>query len=290
MPAVIVRSAVPEDYPRIKTLWQLAFGDSEALIDRFFTLCSTARACVLEDGVVWAVLFLLPVTLALPGGRVARGEYLYALCTHPAARGKGYAGRLIADTHRTMQAAGTEFIATVPARPALHPFFAQNGFSEYFSTREGSLTRQMLPATVPEDTAAVLSPDAYQAVRAAHLAERRDGGYVLFHREAAAFQQTLSQLQGGSLFGLSIAGQTGCAAVEMRKGGRLLCKELLLPDALAPRGAALLAERLRAAACTVRTPAWCTWPGDAQVRPFGMIKWYLPPPNGAAAYLGLALD
>ena len=61
------RKTGPDDIPALKALWVQAFGDTDAEIDSFFkTVYPEATGfCAEEDGAVIAMLFALPVTLAI---------------------------------------------------------------------------------------------------------------------------------------------------------------------------------------------------------------------------------
>ncbi|MCC8123196.1 MAG: GNAT family N-acetyltransferase [Oscillospiraceae bacterium] len=285
------RAATGDELVQLQALWHAAFGDSMVCIEGFFTACPSARALVAADDAVRAMLFLLPVTLCLPGGDTARGAYLYALATHPDTRGKGYASRLMQYADALLQAEEVDCLTVVPARPDLHVFFGSAGFGAYFTMDEVTLQASLLPAPENADGIYPLFPDEYHETRAACLSHMQDMGYLLFSEEASAFQQVLSELQGGALFGLTVDDHSGCAAVEQRQDGTILIKELLIaPDCMA-RGAAMVLGALSARQCTLRTPEGLFRPEGTKTVPFGMIKWYTSPPEtGSAGYFGLGLD
>ncbi|MCD7947064.1 MAG: GNAT family N-acetyltransferase [Oscillospiraceae bacterium] len=285
------RAAAEDELTQLQALWHTAFGDSMACIEGFFTACPSARALVAADDAVRAMLFLLPVTLCLPGGETARGEYLYALATHPDQRGKGHASHLMQYADELLQTEETDYLTVVPARPDLHVFFGGAGFGAYFTMNEVTLQTNRLPAPEHAGGSYPLFPDEYHETRAACLSHIQDMGYLLFSEEASAFQQVLSDLQDGALYGLTVDGHSGCAAVEKRGDGIILIKELLLPPDCMARGAALLSDAMSARQCTVRTPEGLFRPEGTKTVPFGMIKWYASPPEtGAVGYFGLGLD
>ena len=70
------------------------------------------------------------------GGNHWKVGYLYAVATHPDARGKGYAGMLLryADLY-LKEEVHCQAVTTVPAEESLHRFFGANGFRECFTHR-----------------------------------------------------------------------------------------------------------------------------------------------------------
>ena len=93
-----IRTSCPEDVPRQRELWQLAFGDDGAYVDNFYhTYYKPERMLLLEeDGVVQAMTAWFDTDFVVPGRGRYRAAYLYAVATHPKARGRGLAGQLLA--------------------------------------------------------------------------------------------------------------------------------------------------------------------------------------------------
>jgi len=87
---VQMRTATMADRPRLRELWQIAFGDSDAYIDCFFAACpDPERVLVLEDaGGVQAMTAWFDMPLVSEDGRQWPSAYLYAVATHPDCRGK----------------------------------------------------------------------------------------------------------------------------------------------------------------------------------------------------------
>ena len=97
-----IRISRPEDIPRQRELWQLAFGDDGAYVDNFYNAYYQPERVLLleEDGVVQAMTAWFETTFAVPGQGRYRAAYLYAVATHPEARGRGLAGQLLAGADR----------------------------------------------------------------------------------------------------------------------------------------------------------------------------------------------
>lgn len=285
---VLFRPARPEELPEQKELWRLAFGDSEAYIDRFFRLCGPwSQSMVLEEGGrLRGATQLLPVTLTGAEGERWRCAYVYAVCIHPECQGQGLGRAMASYADFYLQEKGFDCAVTVPATPELHRFYALQGFGECFRTREYQVPAAALPAPRPEDSARRCGAQEYGKLREALL-----GGtlHVSYGEELLRYQRSLSEAEGGGLFVLELDGQTGCACVELLPGGGALVKELLLPRQTEKRALAALEAVLGSRAWTVRTPG-------ADGGRFGMLRWYRNEVAfswdwlNTAGYLGLAFD
>ncbi|MDO5153852.1 MAG: GNAT family N-acetyltransferase [Eubacteriales bacterium] len=117
----------PERVPQLKALWELAFGDSRAVIDAFF---STAYApercrCVTMDGQATAALYWFDTECG--GQKLA---YLYAVATHPAYRHRGLCRALIGDTHALLAGLGYEGALLMPAQEGLRRMYGAMGYRD----------------------------------------------------------------------------------------------------------------------------------------------------------------
>ena len=124
-----IRISRPEDIPRQRELWQLAFGDDGAYVDNFYNAYYQPERVLLleEDGVVQAMTAWFETTFAVPGQGRYRAAYLYAVATHPEARGRGLAGQLLAGADRIFREWDIPAVTTVPAEPSLHRFLGGMG-------------------------------------------------------------------------------------------------------------------------------------------------------------------
>ena len=118
-----IRISRPEDIPRQRELWQLAFGDDGAYVDNFYNAYYQPERVLLleEDGVVQAMTAWFETTFAVPGQGRYRAAYLYAVATHPEARGRGLAGQLLAGADRIFREWDIPAVTTVPAGPSRPP-------------------------------------------------------------------------------------------------------------------------------------------------------------------------
>lgn len=266
------------DLPRLRELWQLAFGDEEDYMDGFFHgYWQPERVLVLEEaGRVQAMTAWFDMPVVTGDGCRYPAAYLYAVATHPDCRGRGLAHKLLAFAGQWLAQRGFACLTTVPARPDLHPFFASNGFLEGYTLARAGL----VPGAGPCAGLAEVEPEQYNALRRAFLSGR---GYVDYSREAMAYQQGACRLSGGGLYRVDGA---GCACVEM-SGDTAFIKELLVdPERVAPAVNAL-AARHPAERYQLRTP----WPGPGERVPFAMYRWLADGGEiGPDDYLGLAFD
>ena len=200
---VRIRTSAMADRPRLRELWKLAFGDSDAYIDCFFAACpDPERMLVLErEGEIWAMTAWFDMPLVAASGETWPGAYLYAVATRPDCRGKGYAGKLLEWAAGWLWTKGYKALTTVPANAGLHKFFASNEFEEQFSLVDGEITPDIAvaPATMAE-----VSAEAYGQLREGYLTGVT---HVACGAEGLAYQQAVCRLSEGGLFRVG----SGCA-------------------------------------------------------------------------------
>lgn len=291
---LLTRPSVPEDIPAQRLLWQLAFGDDASYVDNFYqTYYRPDRVLVLEeDGQVRSMTAWFDTTFVVPGKGEFRAAYLYAVATHPDCRGRGLAGKLLADADQYFRGLGIPAVTTVPAEPSLHHFFASNGFGECFRHFEGRLSPSELPTAAPH-LLRPASPGEYGAARERLLA---DIPHIAYPEDALRYQAGCCALSGGGLFVGETPAGTVCLCAEGAGNGLVILKELLgssdacrlsLPDL--PRVAP--AERWLVRMPRAKEEALV----NQTLGRFGMLKWLAPEVNQSwdwesTGYLGLAFD
>lgn len=277
---VALRASKPEDVPRLRELWKLAFGDEEAYIHHFFTrYYAPERMLVLEQaGVVRAMTAWFDMPVVSADGKRWPSAYLYAVVTHPDCRGRGLAGQLLSFADRWLAERGFACVTTVPARPDLHKFFEKNGFAECFSLEQREYVPR--PGTAP----ALLEP-----VSAKEYGKLREGAlagtdHVAYAPQALDYQAGVCALSGGGLYR---AGERGCACVEL-SADQVFVKELLCPPVEQESVLSAIVQRNPARRYWVREPYT-----NGERWDFAMLKWLVPQPEWnkkTAPYLGLAFD
>ena len=287
-----IRLSIPADIPALRALWNLAFGDGGAYLDNFFqTYYRPERMLVLEqDGVLRAMTAWFDTTFVLPGRGAYRAAYLYAVATHPDCRGQGLAGRLLTWADNYFRTLGIPAVTTVPAEPALHPFFGANGFRECFLTFEGKLTPEELP-TPCEESFRPVSPAEYGKLREELLA---DLPHIAYPEDALAYQAGCCAVSGLTLYAADTSAGPVLLCPERASEELVIVKEFL-GNATAKR--LTLPDLPRVAPARrwlVREPVSFR-PGTGGGWNFAMLKW-LDETLAAqwdwasAAYLGLAFD
>lgn len=290
-----VRPSVPEDVPAQRELWKLAFGDSDAYIDNFYSAYYRPERVVVleEDGVLRSMTAWFDTSFVIPGRGEYRATYLYAVATHPDCRGRGLAARLLAGADGYFRSLGIPAVTTVPAEPSLHSFFGKNGFRECFRTLRVAVRREEL-LQPPPGVLRPASPEEY-----GHVRERLLAGipHIAYPADALAYQAGCCALGGGGLFVGDSSSEPLCLCAERADEELVVVKELLGSDH-AKRLAVLDLPRVAPAGWwEVRGP--CPRDGRSDPRSetvrFAMLKWLDPALEkawdwDATGYLGLAFD
>ena len=224
-----IRISRPEDVTRQRELWRLAFGDEGAYVDNFYrTYYRPERMLLLEeDGEVQAMTAWFDTTFVVPERGRYRAAYLYAVATHPEARGRGLAGQLLAGADRIFREWDIPAVTTVPAEPSLHRFFGRNGFRECFVDGQFSLPRNGRATLLAGAALERLSPGEYRDLREELLAGT---AHIDLPREALAYQAGACALApGGGLYAVQTPHGRAALCAEGMESGELLVKELLCP-------------------------------------------------------------
>lgn len=281
-----MKLSTPADWPACKELWKLAFGDEDRYIDNFYEhFYRPERVLVLKDeNGLRSMLALLPMDLRWADGGRTKAAYLYALATHPDARGQGYAMFLMryADFYLGEQA--IPFLSTVPAEESLQKYFAASvDFQPCHPIDEAELPAPA-PAALPAQR---VSGEAYYALREELL---NGTAHAIYDVDYLDYQNKVSALFDGGLYRMDTAAGPACAVAE-RHGEWLDVRELLAPTGGQAEALAMLSAALSAPRCRVRCPAdSCELPGAVR-KVFGMGKRVPPVPvKLAESYFSLAFD
>lgn len=150
------------DTNALKKIWQISFGDSAAYIDYFFSKLMQPENTLVyceSNHTPAAMLFLLPAELVLQGQSLPV-QYIYAACTLPECRGRGYMKQLIDAASALGKSRGIYQTILVPAEESLFAYYEKNGYRNYFKRKSFGLSRselekyngkgcQKLPVSVP---------------------------------------------------------------------------------------------------------------------------------------------
>lgn len=282
----MIKFADESNIHALKRMWEACFGDSPAYIDGFFSqqFAPQNTLVYVEDGRPASMLFLLPACLQ-GGGERASAYYLYAACTLPEFRGRGYMGRLLNEAAQVGKKRGVFAIALMPAQESLFRYYEKYRFAPFFWRKNFILTRKELSLfSAGEMMTAPCAPEKIFHKRAglfpcglswplSHIAYAADealrtGGKVLGNSEGYIFAKPMGDWVEIREMGFS-PGEFGKGAGMILGAFSQRCFRFSLPAAWdAPSGR------------------------PCQLLCNGMLRWEgqggLPGLNNA--YLGLALD
>lgn len=241
--------------PGLRLLWQQAFSDDDAFLDKFFaTGFSPDRCrCIAEDGQILAALYWFDMTC-----RGRKMAYLYAVATEKSRRHEGLCRALMADTHALLAGQGYAGTLLVPEDEALAAMYEKMGYR--FTCSISQFVSTMGPYQVPGHR---IDKREFQTRREALLPP----GGVRLGEAALDFLDSQAFFYAGADFLLT--------AVKGTDG--LRCLELLGNVELAPD----ILNTLGLTHGAFRTPG--------HNRPFAMYR-PLDPDAQAPAYFGLAFD
>ena len=206
-----LRPTAPGDEGRLKTLWKVCFGDEDTYIGHFFAKGYVpGQGLVLETGGEIASM-LLPFSQEIvgPDGTAVPVWYVYAFCTHPDCRSRGFGQRLLAWTEERGTLLGKRGVVMVPGEESLFSFYRTLGYQTCFSTWEQVISRENQTA-LPQVAPCTL--EEYRQLRARRLQGR---WWVRYPGRSGTWQEALCWDSGGGLYRVG----DGVAAVE-RWGGR----------------------------------------------------------------------
>ena len=256
MTDAVLRLWQPEDRPQLKALWQIAFGDSEEYIDRFFDGFLRTDSCVVAeaDGIVVSAMYIVPDVQLFPFRKnILTAGYTYALATLPAYRGRGIGSAVYrAACGKALETADAACV--LPAEESLYPFYESSaGASPLGGIREGQIAREEL-AGLPTRQMARIPAGQYAGMREWFL-----GGmpHAVFPDGLYDFME----VSGTEFFMM----EEGVAAAETENG---VCRilELLAPTVDGMTAIASVARWCPAREYIVRTPLFFDGPGER--RPF----------------------
>lgn len=194
----------------LKSLWQLAFGDSMDFIDLFFRTAYAPEKCAFleENGTITAALYWLDTECY--GNRYA---YIYGVATHPDFRGRGLCRTLMAQTHALLRSQGCAGAVLMPAKPGLRQMYAKMGYVECSTLSQFDCTAGQAVEVRP------IGQEEYARLRRTLLPE----GGLIQEGENMRYLETYAALyagtdfllaavhEDGQLFGLELLGDPNAA-------------------------------------------------------------------------------
>lgn len=274
-----LRKTVPGDEPELKRLWSDVFGDDRERVDSFFEkLYTPGMARVyLVDGAIVSAAYIVKLGDFISEGTWMPCRIVHALGTHPAFRGRGYGGKVLAAAVEEATRSGLG--AVCPTQPSLSPWLEKYGFRPAF----GAVTQDCADVELPlNGSAALVTVRGYAALREELLHGRE---YIDIDLRALEYRERLCRRSGGGLYYVISDGVRCCAAVE-REGERALIRELIVPSGSVYNAAALVS---RAVGCTRFTYWTPPRQGDAAA-PCAMLHVDSRKTPAGLAWFGPGLD
>jgi len=228
-----IRLAQKGEIVRLKEIWKLCFGDPERYIDFYFAnrYKEDGTAVLLHDGVISAMLTMIPVQTVIPDNRNFNTAMLYAIATHPKYQNKGFATQLMDFSNQYLLTKKKELSVLVPAKRELFEYYRKQGYQDGFYIRETLLNRAKIDI-LPIDQAcnckiSSITPKEYNRRRIKQLSGRI---FITYADEDIAYQKKLSQQSGADIYAIDIEDSQGCLAVEKMTSDKVLIKEILVPE------------------------------------------------------------
>lgn len=163
-----------KDLSDLRALWQEAFDDPEDFTDLFFSVgFSPDRClCIRDNGMPVSALYWFDCYLG-----EQKLAYIYGVATLKTHRGKGLAGKLMAQTHEILQKQGYAGVILVPAGQPLFDFYKGFGYKTATFSTEIICDAGDAPAALRK-----ISPEEYVRLSPKFLPE----GSVTHGRDALA--------------------------------------------------------------------------------------------------------
>ena len=245
----------PQDIPALRQLWQEAFGDDDAFLDKFFSTGYHENRCrvIMRENRAAAALYWFDCQWE--GKKLA---YLYAVATAKVMQGQGLCRFLMEDTHQLVAEQGYAGTVLVPGSGELFQMYEKMGYRTATTIQEFSCEAGSEAFPVVK-----ISPAEYARLRKACLPE----GGITQERAGLAFLGTYSQFYAGN----------GCLLCAIKDEQKLTVPEFLGDTSHIPG----ILRYLDCQNGTFRTPG----PG----KPFAMYR-SLTGDTSAPNYLGHAYD
>ena len=155
------RWATAKDWGALSHLWALCFGDAEAVADAFFDQFPPqrhTRVIALENQPM-AMVSWLPMEI-MAAGEQHPAAYIYAVATHPEARGQSLCRTLMTELEQALTEQGLAFAALCPASSSLYDFYASMGYQTGFYCRNAIISASNNGADAVE-----IQPEDYRLLR-----------------------------------------------------------------------------------------------------------------------------
>lgn len=125
---MIIKNPTKKDIPALRSLWKEAFEDTDAFLDKFFSVGFCADRCRLltVKGQLAAALYWFDCSW-----NDKKVAYLYAVATKKEFQGQGLCRALMENTHKHLQALGYAGAALVPGNAGLFSLYRKLGYQSF---------------------------------------------------------------------------------------------------------------------------------------------------------------
>lgn len=228
-----VRSALQEDEARIRELWRICFGDSEAFMNWFFAnrFFPEFSSVLEEDGVIMSALQSYPLHVRLRG-EILPASMMAGVSTDPAGRGRGYMRQILLHYLKRLNALHVPIVFHTPAH--LTTFFSRGHYpatDTQHLTIEGARAERMPEGVSRQSMCAGLGPLL-----------------VCYYKATRAYSGCVSRTMGDFIYKFQDYASDGGKCLVHRTGGdvRGYCVYYVMEEAVhAEECFALDAETLR---------------------------------------------
>ena len=205
---MIILTASKDDIGELTDLWQTCFGDDDDYIGAFMRSRFVPEHTLIgrEDGKICSALYLLDGKVRI-AGEAFDAAYLYAACTHPDFRSRGYMGELLCSAESLCRDSGLDYICLVPAEDSLFDYYSRFGYRPAFEEKLLKIDRSHLEL-IADGNAEIeeLTAENMQTVRNACLC-----GIDCFVWDIDALQYAIDE-----------NANAGCKSVAASSSGRAL--------------------------------------------------------------------
>ena len=152
-----------EMLPQLRQLWQNTFGDSDALLDIFFsTAFSPMRSmCLWAEGQLAAAAYWLDCQVGQQ-----KAAYIYAVATAAPFRMRGFCRTLMKNIHTVLAHQGYSSSLLVPSDSGLRQMYRTMGYADFGGIREFTCH-----AATPAIPLRQIHKEAFSALRRQYLPE-----------------------------------------------------------------------------------------------------------------------
>lgn len=243
------------DIPALRQLWQEAFQDDDAFLDKFFSAGYHPSRCraVLEENQAVAALYWFDCKW-----ESKKLAYLYAVATAEAFQGQGLCRFLMEDTHGLLKSLGYAGCVLVPGSEGLRRMYEKLGYATATTLRE--FTREAGAEACPVTE---ISRAEYARLRAVALPE----GGIAQEGAGLSFLETYATFYAGN----------ECLLCAVKDGQKLFVPEFLGDISQIPG----ILRTLQCTEGTIRTPG--------EEKPFAMYRSLTGDPS-APSYFAHAFD